>query len=121
MIFALGALVSSNSFVKDRLEGIWNRILLAGVTVPELLCSSIISHSSIVFIQCIGFLITSEFIFNKPIQGEYLLVFMLTFLLGFTGMIVGLLISICSTTYTNANALLTGVSSPIFWMLCGKN
>lgn len=119
MTFFLGAIVTSTVFIRDRSEGIWNRTLIAGASTAELLFAAIFCLSIMIIIQTAEFVITAGIIFNTVNHGNNFTVFFLILMLGFTGMFIGMFISIYADKYNTSNIILTGISSPMI-ALCGK-
>lgn len=119
MIFFLATLITSTIFITDRLEGIWDRTLVAGISTTELLLAHIITQSSVMFLQCIEIVILSAFIFDTQNHGDNATVIVLLMMLGFAGMLYGLFISIFCDSHTMANFMATGSFYPMI-ILCGK-
>ncbi|KAG4079241.1 hypothetical protein HA402_006964 [Bradysia odoriphaga] len=118
MIFFLATLVTASVFISDRKEGIWDRTLVAGISMPELLCAHILVQSTIVVIQCIELIFYIGFIFETPNRGDNFTVIAMLTLNGFGGMLFGLLISVVCESHTQANFVATGVFYPMI-ILCG--
>lgn len=118
MIFFLATLITSTIFITDRLEGIWDRTLVAGVSTTELLIAHIITQSTVMLMQCIEIVILAAFIFNTENHGDNFTVIFLLMLLGFSGMLYGLFISIFCDSHTMANFMATGSFYPMV-ILCG--
>lgn len=119
MIFFLATLITSTIFITDRLEGIWDRTLVAGVSTTELLIAHIITQSTVMLMQCVEIVILAAFIFNTENHGDNFTVIFLLMLLGFSGMLYGLFISIFCDSHTMANFMATGSFYPMV-ILCGK-
>ncbi len=119
MIFFLATLITSTIFITDRLEGIWDRTLVAGVSTTELLIAHIITQSVVMLMQCAEIVILAAFIFNTQNNGDSFTVIFLLMLLGFSGMLYGLFISIFCDSHTMANFMATGSFYPMV-ILCGR-
>jgi ABC-2 type transporter len=119
MIFFLATLITSTIFITDRLEGVWDRTLVAGISTSELLLAHIITQSTVMLVQCMEIVVLSAFIFNTVNQGDNFTVIFLLMLLGFAGMLYGLFISIFCDSHTMANFMATGSFYPMI-ILCGK-
>jgi ABC-type multidrug transport system permease subunit len=119
MIFFLATLITSTIFITDRLEGIWDRTLVAGISTSELLLAHIITQSTVMLVQCAEIVILAAFIFNTDNQGDNLTVILLLMMLGFAGMLYGLFISIFCDSHTMANFMATGSFYPMI-ILCGE-
>lgn len=118
MIFFLATLITSTIFITDRLEGIWDRTLVAGISTTELLIAHIITQSTVMLLQCAEIVILATFIFNTENHGDNFTVIFLLMLLGFAGMLYGLFISIFCDSHTMANFMATGSFYPMV-ILCG--
>ena len=89
-----GMLFSISSISQNRLEGIWNRTLLSGVTASEVL----LTHSFILIIcdviEIIILKITTIFLIDAPIIGSQWLLGILFLVMYMMGNSIGLLISV---------------------------
>lgn len=119
MIFFLATLITSTIFITDRLEGIWDRTLVAGISTTELLLAHIITQSTVMLVQCIEIVVLATFIFNTHNHGDNFTVVLLLMMLGFSGMLYGLFISIFCDSHTMANFMATGSFYPMI-ILCGE-
>lgn len=119
MIFFLATLITSTIFITDRLEGIWDRTLVAGISTSELLLAHIITQSTVMLVQCAEIVILAAFIFNTHNYGDNFTVILLLMMLGFSGMLYGLFISIFCDSHTMANFMATGSFYPMI-ILCGE-
>lgn len=119
MIFFLATLITSTIFITDRLEGIWDRTLVAGISTTELLLAHIITQSTVMLVQCAEIVILATFIFDTNNHGDNFTVVLLLMMLGFAGMLYGLFISIFCDSHTMANFMATGSFYPMI-ILCGK-
>lgn len=89
MIFFLATLITSTIFINDRLEGIWDRTLVAGIKPSEMLLAHIICQSTIMLIQCIEIVLLAGVVFETVNRGNDFTVVFLLVLLGFAGMCFG--------------------------------
>lgn len=112
-------MITSTIFITDRLEGIWDRTLVAGITTTELLIAHIITQSLVMLVQCIEIVILAGVIFDTQNRGDGLTIVILLLLLGFSGMLYGLFISIFCDSHTMANFMATGSFYPMI-ILCGE-
>lgn len=138
MVFFLATLVTAAVFITDRMDGVWERTLVAGITTPELLLAHILTQSVIVFLQCTEVIFFIGVVFGTENNGDNLTVIILLSLTGFAGMlfgkliqkpifrpiqnvsvrVAGLLISIFCESHTMANFVSTGAFYPMI-VLCG--
>lgn len=118
MYFFLASMVTSTAFISDRLDGVWNRVLLAGVDPIEFLLSHIVFNIFIVILQTAEFHVIATYVFELENIGNYWLVMALILLVELAAIIYGLAVSILSKDYMTA----TFSSSLIFYpmiMMCG--
>lgn len=113
MLFYTAAGISISVFTTERKSGVWNRTLLAGVDIVELLISHISVESSILLVQLIEVIVLAQFVFKSGIDGSYLLVAALFAILGFAGMCFGVSVSCFSDNLMQSNLLLTGLAQPM--------
>uniref|UniRef100_A0A2M3Z376 Putative abc transporter g family member 20 n=1 Tax=Anopheles braziliensis TaxID=58242 RepID=A0A2M3Z376_9DIPT len=118
MIFFLATLITATIFITDRLEGVWDRTIVAGITALELLLAHIITQTSIMLLQCLEIILLATFLFDAQNHGSNITVVGLLMLLGFAGMLYGLLISIFCDAHSTANFMATGSFYPMI-ILCG--
>lgn len=119
LYFFLASIVTSGAFISDRLDGIWNRMLLAGVAPSEILMSHIISNSIVMILQSVEFLIVTKYIYELENHGSDTIVMALILLVGFAAIVYGLAVSILAKDFMTA----TFASSLIFYpmmIMCGK-
>lgn len=119
MIFFLAALGTATLFITERLEGIWDRVLVAGISAMEILLAHIMTQTVVLTLQCAEILYFAAFIFGIENKGDNLTIIFLLVLLGFSGMLFGLLISITCDSHTTASYVATGFFYPMI-VLCGK-
>lgn len=89
MVFFLATLVTSTIFITDKLDGVWDRTLIAGISVTELLVAHVITQSVIMVIQCLEVVFYAAYFFNAENRGDNVTVIGLLTLLGFAGMLFG--------------------------------
>lgn len=89
MVFFLATLVTAAVFITDRMDGVWERTLVAGITTPELLLAHIMTHSVLVFLQAAEVIFFIGVVFGTENNGDNLTVICLLALTGFGGMLFG--------------------------------
>jgi len=89
MIFFISVGVTAMIIVVERLDGIWDRTLCAGVTSKEILLSHIILEAGVILIQASEVFLFVFYIFDMPCLGSYFHILVLLFLQGFAGMCGG--------------------------------
>lgn len=126
MVFFLATLVTAAVFITDRMEGVWERTLVAGkgkhfhlenyrvqsflvnhilgITTPELLLAHILTQSVIVFLQCTEVIFFIGVVFGTENNGDNLTVIILLSLTGFAGMLFGIS-KICSIKRKHLNKI----------------
>ncbi|KAG5331765.1 ABCGK protein, partial [Acromyrmex charruanus] len=103
LIFSLANTVSISVIITDRLEGIWNRSIVQGVRTDEILLSHILIQSIIIIIHTAMIMLLYFSIWGLECKGSIFDVIILTFLMGFCGLMYGFVISIMWKNYTVAN------------------
>lgn len=119
MVFFLATLTTATVFITERLQGIWDRILVAGIKMHELLVAHILTQVIIIFIQSVEIVLFAAFCFGVENKGETATIIGLLVLLGFAGMLFGLLVSIICDSHTMASFVATGSFYPMI-IMCGK-
>lgn len=89
LIFYMGTSITSTSIVVDRLEGVWDRSLVSGVTHGEILLTHFCTQFSLVVIQVIELLVLTFFGFNMTCNGNFVLAFFFFLTQGINGMLNG--------------------------------
>ncbi|XP_046456397.1 ABC transporter G family member 20-like isoform X2 [Daphnia pulex] len=98
-IFSLALLLGSDSFVRERMLGLVERSLVAGVKMNEVFISYLAKESITMIIQTLLLYVVLLFLCDIPCRGSVTLAIFITFLEGFSGMCFGMMIaSICDTT-----------------------
>ena len=91
--------------IEDRSEGTWNRLLVADVRPYQFVVSHFLTGSAVMVIQCLEFIFYSLYLasslstltLNFALIASFLLLMM-----GFVGVLFGLLISVSTTDSTAA-------------------
>jgi ABC-type transport system involved in cytochrome c biogenesis permease component len=100
-------------FIADRKEGFWNRTLLAGVTLKELMLVHILTHSTVLILQLVETVFLIAFIFGAENKGSNIAVIFLLMMLAYSGMFFGMLLSVECNDLREANFVLTGIATPM--------
>lgn len=104
MVFFLATLVTAAVFITDRMDGVWERTLVAGITTTELLLAHIMTHSILVFLQAAEVIFFIGVVFGTENNGDNLTVICLLALTGFGGMLFGnFLFSFCLERFSIKN------------------
>ncbi|XP_046645712.1 ABC transporter G family member 20-like isoform X2 [Daphnia pulicaria] len=97
-VFGSALILGSDSFVRERMLGLVERSLVAGVKMNEVFISYLAKESITMIIQSL-LLYVFLLLCNIPCLGSVTLVIFIMFLEGFSGMCFGMMIaSICDTT-----------------------
>ena len=113
-----GIIFSISCLSQNRIEGIWNRTLLAGVKSSEVLFSHIIILIFCDLIEIFVLKIATIFLLDIPIIGNQFLLGLLCLVLYMAGNSIGLLISV----FTNNVAILNSAGLMIVFsstIMCG--
>ncbi|KAK6632858.1 hypothetical protein RUM43_012597 [Polyplax serrata] len=113
MIFFLAVSVTATIMIVERLDGIWDRTLLAGVSSTEILISHIVLEAGVICLQVVEVIIFVFFIFGMPCAGRYFDIVILLLLQGFCGMCGGFLVSVSCSSVTASNFVSMGSFYPI--------
>jgi len=100
------------NYVRDRNAGNLDRIWAAGVKPSEVMISSIAAQLCILAVQLALMLTCGIFIFRLPMEGPWVILIFLCFLVGLTGMMYGLVISSFCEEESSAMQLATGSFFP---------
>lgn len=90
MVFFLAALMTAAVFISERLDGVWDRTLVAGVSPTEMLFAHLFNQLIVMFLQSCEVIAYVGLVFNSYNMGDTnLLIFLLT-LNSFCGMLYGI-------------------------------
>ncbi|KAI8121498.1 hypothetical protein FF38_00066 [Lucilia cuprina] len=118
MVFFLATLMTAAVFIEERMDGVWDRTLVAGVSAMQMLWAHLLTQFIIMVIQSFEVIMYIGIVFNTYNKGDTAtLIFLLT-LTSFCGMLFGLLISVYCKSHTEANFVATGAFYPMI-ILCG--
>lgn len=113
MMFYIAAGLTVAIFIADRKEGFWNRTLLAGVELKELMLVHVLTHSVVLLIQLLETIILVFLVFGAENKGSNLAVVFLLMMLAYSGMFFGILLSVECNDLREANFVLTGIATPM--------
>ncbi|KAG5674741.1 hypothetical protein PVAND_004692 [Polypedilum vanderplanki] len=125
MMFYIAAGLTVAIFIADRKEGFWNRTLLAGVTLKEMMLVHILTHSVVLILQLLETIFLIAFVFGAENKGSNIAVLFMLMMLAYSGMFFGMLLSVECNDLREANFVLTGIATPMvvlagmFWPLQG--
>lgn len=125
MIFGVSSALTIAALISERREGFWNRTLLAGVSILEIMMAHVIINVTILLVQLFEILTLLVLIFETNTHGSYFIVSLMMSLLGCCGLFFGLWVSCVCTEFMQANLLMTGITQPmivlsgLFWPIEG--
>ncbi|CAG9856408.1 unnamed protein product [Phyllotreta striolata] len=107
MTFFFGSMMTSQILITEKLEGVWDRSIIAGATSLELIISHFSFQACIAVIQSLEVIILLYGIYQYEYVGSLFLVYALIYLEGICGMAFGLFVSAsCSNISMASNATL---------------
>ena len=121
-LFVMSSLSASIVFLRDRLEGIWNRTLVSGIKTEEILLSHMLSQTMIVSLSLIAAVIGNTFYTEHNFD---LTACILLLLVAMTGTVIGFLVSLYSNSFSVANVTVVSIFLPtmtlggFFWPIQG--
>ncbi|XP_076631467.1 ABC transporter G family member 20 [Colletes latitarsis] len=118
VMFVLSTSISSSIIITDRHSGVWDRILVQGVTTSEILITHFISQMIVILLQAAVALCVCFLQSDVEVKGSGFPVVGLTILAGICGMSYGFLISVLCTSHTLVNYVSVGSFYPLI-LLCG--
>lgn len=106
--------------IDDRQSGLWVRALTAGVAPYQFVFSHLVIGTGIMIIQSIEFVVYAHLVVTDPHRWSFIVVVpLLIFLVGLSGILFGLVISILSDSILLATTISTVVAFP-FILISGK-
>uniref|UniRef100_A0A1A9X055 Uncharacterized protein n=1 Tax=Glossina brevipalpis TaxID=37001 RepID=A0A1A9X055_9MUSC len=118
MVFFLATLMTASVFISERLDGIWDRSLVAGVSTTQMLWAHLFTQLIVMVIQSTEVIVFVGLVFDTYNKGSTVLLIFLLSLNSFCGMLFGLLISVWCKSHIEANFSATGAFYPMI-ILCG--
>ncbi|EDW03077.1 ABC transporter G family member 20 [Drosophila grimshawi] len=118
MVFFLATLMTAAVFISERMDGIWDRTLLAGVSATEMLWAHLCTQLIIMTLQSFEVIMYIGIVFDTYNNGDTTTLIGLLTLTAFCGMLFGLFISVFCKSHTEANFVATGAFYPMI-ILCG--
>ncbi|EDW63587.1 ABC transporter G family member 20 [Drosophila virilis] len=118
MVFFLATLMTAAVFISERMDGIWDRTLLAGVSATEMLWAHLLTQLIIMALQSFEVIMYIGIVFDTYNNGDTTTLIGLLTLTAFCGMLFGLFISVFCKSHTEANFVATGAFYPMI-ILCG--
>ncbi|KAK4875923.1 hypothetical protein RN001_012345 [Aquatica leii] len=113
VIFFMSITNTVDTIISDRVGGLWDRSLVAGVTTVEILLAHFITQLVIVLIQVLELMILTFFIYKIKYEGNFLEIMVILLAGGVCGMTYGFFVSIICTNHSRANFLTTGCFYPV--------
>lgn len=113
LVFFLATTLSTALIITDRSEGVWDRVLVQGVTTVEILLAHILTQIIIVCIHTSLTMCYSFLVWNLECKGSIANALCLIFFSGCSGLMWGFLISVVCTNHTLASYISIGSFMPI--------
>lgn len=88
-MFFVGTVMTSTIIITDRLEGVWDRSIVAGVSSFEILLTHFATQIIIIIMQVIEVLILTFLLYKTEFVGSFVLICSFVILEGFCGMCFG--------------------------------
>lgn len=89
MVFFLATLMTAAVFISERMDGIWDRTLLAGVSATEMLWAHLLTQLIIMALQSFEVIMYIGLVFDTYNNGDTLTLIGLLTLTAFCGMLFG--------------------------------
>nr|CAD7409531.1 unnamed protein product [Timema cristinae] len=112
LVYFLSVSLTSTILLVEKMDGIWGRTLVAGVTSSEVLMSHVISQMVQTFIQMVFILLMSLYVFGFEIRYNFTLAVVLIALQAMAGMTFGFLMSSLCDEIRTANYFSLGIFYP---------
>lgn len=88
-MFFMGTTMTSTIIIADRLEGVWDRSIVAGVTVTEIMLTHFLTQFFLIILQVVECIVIIFVIFQYETIGSMYLIIFMTILQGLSGMCFG--------------------------------
>ena len=111
--FGISVGLTAISLIVERKEGLLDRGWVVGVGVVEMVTAQLLLNSVVLLIQITLMISFALFVFQIPYKGSLILIWLLVFLEGFSGMSFGLLISALVSEEVAGLQIATGILYPI--------
>ncbi|XP_019756664.2 ABC transporter G family member 23 [Dendroctonus ponderosae] len=118
LVFLLGSTMTSQIIVKEKIDGVWDRSIVAGVSSLEITLSHLSLQFIIMLVECAEVLLMIWLMSTYPIQGSWILFFFILYLEGVCGMTYGFFVSTFCQKLGEANIFCTGGYLPLT-IICG--
>lgn len=89
MMFFLGTTITSTIIITDRLEGVWDRSIVAGVTSMEILITHFLLQMFLIFLQMIEIVVITFGFYGLEYMGSIFAIVVIVALQGLCGMSYG--------------------------------
>lgn len=118
IMFFMGATNTSSIIITDRLEGVWDRSIVAGVSSLEILITHFVTQFLLIVIQTGIILIVTFAIYQTEFIGNFATIIVIILLQGGCGMAFGFFVSVVSNSHSMANIVTSGSFYPMI-LTCG--
>lgn len=89
IMFFMGTTMTSTIIISDRMEGVWDRSIVAGVTSSEILLTHLITQFILILIQVVEVMVIAFGIYRLNCSGNFGILILMTTLEGLCGMCFG--------------------------------
>lgn len=103
MVFFLATLMTASVFISERLDGIWDRSLVAGVSTTQMLWAHLFTQLIIMIVQSTEVILFVGLVFDTYNRGSTILLIFLLSLNSFCGMLFGELCTQNGNKFTYKN------------------
>ncbi|XP_011859421.1 PREDICTED: ABC transporter G family member 23-like isoform X2 [Vollenhovia emeryi] len=107
-IFFMATTISTYLIITDRIQGVWNRSVVQGVKIKEILLSHILIQSTVIVIHTTMIVLMFFPIWGLECKGSMFIVIILIFINGFCGLMFGFVISVMCSNHVSACYISTG-------------
>lgn len=109
----------ATGIIADRAEGMWNRTLLAGVRVSEILSAQIGLYAFLMLFYLLEVIVVASIVFKFIINGSIFLLCALLVMQMLTGIFFGIFLAVLFPKLVTVNAILF-VTSSLMMILSGN-
>ncbi|CAG9856407.1 unnamed protein product [Phyllotreta striolata] len=113
MIYFMGVIMTCTIILDEKIEGIWERSIVAGVTSLELSLSHLVFQTTFMVLMALELMAIVFFCFQQPYNGSLWLIFGIIYLQGLAGVVLGFGISVVSNNHVTANVIVSGIFNPL--------
>ncbi|XP_065909104.1 ABC transporter G family member 20-like [Dysidea avara] len=113
MTIFMAITLTATNLITDRKAGLYDRTLVAGVSVIDVVTSQLVTYSIMVLLQVIPQTFCAIYVFDVKREGSIVLVVLIGYLAGICGISIGLVISTYVSNVAPALQLYIAISFPL--------